>query len=83
MTPDEIARNYDLLADHWHSDAFPRTNGIQQHERAIAFLKEKRYALDTSTHTSSVTSTYLLEVSFRPVYSVSFRPPGEISCFKV
>lgn len=46
MTPDEIARNYDLLADHWHSNAFPRSNGICQHERAIAFLKEKGCALD-------------------------------------
>jgi SAM-dependent methyltransferase len=46
MTPSEIARSYDQLADHWNSDAFPRNNGIEQHERAIAFLKERRHALD-------------------------------------
>ena len=46
MTPSEIAGSYDQLADHWNSDAFPRNNGIEQHERAIAFIKEKRHALD-------------------------------------
>jgi SAM-dependent methyltransferase len=46
MNPDEIARSYDQLADQWNSDSFPRNNGIEQHERAIAFLKEKRHALD-------------------------------------
>lgn len=46
MTPSEIAASYDQLADQWNSEAFPRDNGIAQHERAIAFLKEKRQALD-------------------------------------
>lgn len=46
MTPAEIAKSYDQLADQWNSTGFPRTNGIEQHERAIAFLKEKRHALD-------------------------------------
>ena len=46
MTPDEIARSYDQIADHWNSDEFPRTNGIEQHERAIAFVEERRNALD-------------------------------------
>lgn len=46
MTPDEIAKSYDQLADHWNSDTFPRTNGIEQHERAIAFLDNRQHALD-------------------------------------
>ena len=46
MTPDEIAESYDRIADHWNSDSFPRANGIEQHERAIAFVKERRNALD-------------------------------------
>jgi 2-polyprenyl-3-methyl-5-hydroxy-6-metoxy-1,4-benzoquinol methylase len=46
MTPNEIAKSYDELADRWNSETFPRDNGIEQHERAIAFLKEKRHALD-------------------------------------
>ena len=46
MTPDDIAKSYDQLAEHWNSDAFPRKNGIAQHERAIAFVTEKGCALD-------------------------------------
>jgi SAM-dependent methyltransferase len=46
MTPSEIAKSYDQLAEQWNSDRFPRDNGIEQHKRAIAFLKEKRRALD-------------------------------------
>jgi len=46
MTPDEIAKSYDQIADQWNSDSFPRSNGIEQHERAIAFLEERGNALD-------------------------------------
>lgn len=46
MTPDEIARSYDQIADRWNSSDFQRTNGIEQHERAMAFLENRRYALD-------------------------------------
>lgn len=46
MIPNEVAKSYDLLAEQWNSEAFPRANGIEPHQRAIAFLKEKRYALD-------------------------------------
>jgi 2-polyprenyl-3-methyl-5-hydroxy-6-metoxy-1,4-benzoquinol methylase len=46
MNPGEVARSYDQLADQWNRDSYPRDYGIRQHERAIAFLKEKRTALD-------------------------------------
>ena len=46
MTPEEIAKSYDQIAGLWSSEEFPRSNGIKQHERAIAFVKEKRHALD-------------------------------------
>jgi SAM-dependent methyltransferase len=46
MTPEEIAKGYDQIAGLWNSEAFPRSNGIKQHERAIAFVKQKRHALD-------------------------------------
>ena len=46
MTPDEVARNYDQIADRWHRDVFPEANGIAQHERAIAFVDEPGRALD-------------------------------------
>jgi trans-aconitate methyltransferase len=45
MTLSEIAKSYDQLAEEWNNDEFPRDNGIEQHKRAIAFLKEKRHAL--------------------------------------
>jgi SAM-dependent methyltransferase len=46
MTPQEIAASYDRIAARWNDDAFPRSNGIQQHERALAFLEHQRHALD-------------------------------------
>jgi 2-polyprenyl-3-methyl-5-hydroxy-6-metoxy-1,4-benzoquinol methylase len=46
MSPEEIAKSYDQIADLWNCEEFPRDNGIQQHERAIAFIKQKRHALD-------------------------------------
>lgn len=46
MTPDEIAKSYDQIAERWNSDEFQRSNGIGQHERAIAFLNNRRNALD-------------------------------------
>jgi trans-aconitate methyltransferase len=46
MTPRETANSYDQLADRWNSDTFSRSNGIEQHERAVAFAKRKRRALD-------------------------------------
>jgi SAM-dependent methyltransferase len=52
MTPAEIAQSYDQLADQWNSDGFPRDNGIKQHERAIAFAKNRHYALDVGCGSS-------------------------------
>jgi SAM-dependent methyltransferase len=52
MTPGEIARSYDQLAEQWASDTFPRSNGIAQHERAIAFVSGKRHALDVGCGSS-------------------------------
>jgi len=46
MTPDEIAKSYNQIADRWNGDEFQRSNGIEQHERAIAFLDNRRNALD-------------------------------------
>ena len=52
MTPADIARGYDELADHWTSDAFPRTNGIAPHERAVAFVRRRGRALDVGCGSS-------------------------------
>ena len=52
MKPSDLAKSYDQLADHWNSDAFPRANGIEQHERAIAFVGRKGRALDVGCGSS-------------------------------
>ena len=46
MNPKQIGASYDQIADEWRSDEFDRKNGIAQHERAIAFLEQKNWALD-------------------------------------
>lgn len=46
LTPDEVAASYDRIAERWILDTFPPDNGIAAHERALAFLKHKRTALD-------------------------------------
>jgi SAM-dependent methyltransferase len=52
MNPTEIGQAYDQLAEQWNSDAFPRHNGIAPHERAIAFCRQKRHALDVGCGSS-------------------------------
>lgn len=46
MKPHEVGRSYDKLADRWDSAVFPQDYGVEQHERALAFLKQRRHALD-------------------------------------
>jgi 2-polyprenyl-3-methyl-5-hydroxy-6-metoxy-1,4-benzoquinol methylase len=46
MKPHQVAESYDQIAEVWNSDNFNRDNGIKQHERAIAFVKNKAKALD-------------------------------------
>ncbi len=52
MKPKDLAKSYDRLADHWNSDDFPRSNGIEQHERAVAFVESKGRALDVGCGSS-------------------------------
>ncbi|HAO24512.1 MULTISPECIES: class I SAM-dependent methyltransferase [unclassified Methylophaga] len=46
MKPTQVADSYNQIADVWNSDNFNRDNGINQHERAIAFVKHRSNALD-------------------------------------
>jgi SAM-dependent methyltransferase len=46
MNPEDIARSYDQIAGIWNSQEFPLSNGLSQHERAIAFVRTKGHALD-------------------------------------
>lgn len=64
MIPREVATSYDRLADRWNDESFPRSNGIHQHERAIAFLTQKRHALDIGCGCSGRIIDLLLEHGF-------------------
>lgn len=64
MDPIKIAEGYDRLAEQWASDSFPKENGIPQHERAIAFLKEKRRALDVGCGSNGRFIDLLLSYGF-------------------
>lgn len=46
MHPRDVAASYDRIADTWNSEAFSRSDGIEQHERALAFVAQGRQALD-------------------------------------
>ena len=85
MTPDEIAKSYDQIADQWNSDSFPRTNGIEQHERAIAFIQERRCALDIGCGSSGRIIDLLIgrgfdvegiDISYRMIDLAKKRHPG-------
>jgi len=46
MKPEEIGQAYNSITHLWQSDKFNRTNGIAQHQRAVAFTQQQRTALD-------------------------------------
>jgi SAM-dependent methyltransferase len=64
MLPHELAHSYDQIAEQWRSDTFPPTNGIAQHARAIAFLRQKRHALDIGCGASGRIIDLLLQHGF-------------------
>jgi 2-polyprenyl-3-methyl-5-hydroxy-6-metoxy-1,4-benzoquinol methylase len=64
MNPSEIAKTYDQLADKWNSDEFPRDNGIAPYKHALAFLKEKRRALDIGCGSSGRIIDLLIREGF-------------------
>lgn len=46
MKPQQVADSYNQIASKWIDESFNRDNGIQQHEKAIAFVANKSHALD-------------------------------------
>lgn len=46
MNPIDIGKAYDTITHLWESDEFDRNNGIEQHKRALMFVKNKGKALD-------------------------------------
>ncbi|MDJ0904373.1 MAG: class I SAM-dependent methyltransferase [Woeseiaceae bacterium] len=87
MTPDEIAKSYDRIAEQWNGDDFPQTNGIEQHERAIAFVRERKNALDIGCGSSGRIIDLLLshgfdaeglDISTRMIELARKRHPGTV-----
>ncbi|WP_091353409.1 class I SAM-dependent methyltransferase [Amphritea atlantica] len=64
MTPKEIGQAYNGITHLWQSDKFNRTNGIAQHERAIAFTQQQRTALDVGCGCTGRFIDLLLEKGF-------------------
>lgn len=52
MSPREVAASYDRIADRWDNPAFDRSNGIAQHERALAWMRNTGTALDVGCGSS-------------------------------
>jgi predicted TPR repeat methyltransferase len=46
MTPEEIGKAYNQITHLWENESFDRNNGIEQHKRAVAFVRNKAMALD-------------------------------------
>lgn len=64
MNHTQIGESYDRLADQWDSDQFDRSNGIEQHKRAIAFVKERNFALDVGCGSSGCFIDLLIDAGF-------------------
>ncbi len=64
MTPDEIGKSYDSIADRWLDEEFPVDNGIEQHRRAMAFVKHRGNALDIGCGSSGRLPDLFLEYGF-------------------
>lgn len=46
MKPTDIAKAYNQITHLWEREEFNRENGIEQHRRAITFVKNRGAALD-------------------------------------
>lgn len=66
MQPKDVAQSYDSIADRWTRESFPRSNGMAQHERAIAFTELRGKALDIGCGSSGRILDLLLEKGFAP-----------------
>lgn len=64
MKPQQVAESYDQIAAVWNSDSFNRDNGINQHQRAIAFVKQKSNALDIGCGASGRILDLLISYGF-------------------
>ena len=66
MKSRDVAKSYDSIADRWNSDDFPRSNGIEQHKRALAFLGQGSSALDIGCGSSGRLIDLFIESGLEP-----------------
>lgn len=65
MTPSQTAATYDRIAQHWDHAGFDHSNGMAQHERALAFVSARGSALDVGCGSSGRIVSLLLQKGFR------------------
>lgn len=65
MTPSQTAATYDRIAQHWDHTGFDHSNGMAQHERALAFVSTPGSALDVGCGSSGRIVSLLLRRSYR------------------
>ena len=66
MNPKEIAKAYNQITHLWENEGFNRENGIVQHKRAVAFVKNKGKALDVGCGCTGRLIDFLLREGFSP-----------------
>ncbi len=66
MKPEEIGKAYNQITELWQSDSFNRNNGIEQHQRALTFVKDKGKALDVGCGCTGRFIDLLLSEGFIP-----------------
>ena len=66
MTPHQIGKAYDEIADLWDREKFLNDNGIAQHKRAIAFTDKRGTTLDVGCGGNGRIIDLLLEEGFSP-----------------
>ena len=66
MNPHDIGKAYDQITHLWEAEDFNRNNGIDQHKRAIAFVKNRGKALDVGCGCTGRFIDLLLSEGFSP-----------------
>ncbi len=66
MNPHDIGKAYNQITHLWESEGFNRNNGIDQHRRAIAFVKNRGKALDVGCGCTGLFIDLLLSEDFSP-----------------
>lgn len=66
MKPSDIGTAYNQITHLWESEGFDRSNGIEQHKKAISFAKNRGRALDIGCGSTGRFIDLLLLEGFKP-----------------